>query len=262
MSASSVTIIAYHAIDEGPGPVCIGPSTFERQVRGLAEAGCTFLGMDAVVGHLTSGAPFPRRAVALTFDDAYESVHRHGLGLVDSLGLTATVYPVTSELGGHNRWDAASGAMPELPLVSRSQLDELVSAGWEVGGHTHTHRPLTSLEPGVVRDELVRSNELLEDLLGHEVATFAYPYGRHDSAVRSTAAREYRACLAIGAERAHVGAALDRVGRVDAWYIQRGWQVAALARPAGDVYLGLRRAARALRPALAPLRRARPRTSR
>lgn len=245
MTRPSVTILAYHAIgDDGPGPVCLPRAIFERQVAGLAEAGCRFLELDDVVAHLRSGSPFPPRAVALTFDDAYESVHRHALPFLDRLGLTATVFPVTSELGGHNRWDAATGAMPELALVSGSQLDELVAAGWQVGGHTHTHRPLTSLAPAEVGEELNRSNAVLEDRLGRAITTMAYPYGCHDATVRTAAAARYDGCLAIGAARARVGSPLDRIDRVDAWYLQRPWQVGLLPRRGGDLYLWARRCAR------------------
>ena len=246
MTAPSVTIIAYHAIDEGPGPVCLRREVFDRQVRGLVDAGCTFLPMSEVLRHLSTGTAFPDRAVALSFDDAYESVHRHALPLLDRLGVTATVYPVTSELGGRNRWDAATGAMPELPLVTVGQLHELMAGGWEVGGHTHTHRALPTLAPHEVADELTASNAILEDTIGSRVSTFAYPYGRHDASTRAAARSRYDACLDIGAARARLGTPLDRVGRVDAWYLQREWQTAALAHRAGDVYLASRRAARAL----------------
>ena len=252
MSGTSVTILAYHAIEDGPGPVCISPATFERQIAGLAEAGCAFLGMDAVLGHLETGAPLPDRAVALTFDDAYDSVHRVALPLLDRLGVVATVFPVTSQLGGHNQWDHAAGTMPELRLVTRSQLHELEAAGWEVGGHTHTHRPLSTLTPQELESELATSDAVLEDELGHTIRSFAYPYGVHDHGVRRQAAARYGGCLVIGASRARPGGSLDRIGRVDAWYLQRSWQIAALPGPAGDVYLAARRLIRGVRARLLP----------
>ena len=252
MSASSVTILAYHAIEDGPGPVCISPSTFERQIGGLAEAGCAFLGMDAVLGHLEADAPFPDRAVALTFDDAYASVHRAALPLLDRLGVVATVFPVTSQLGGHNQWDHAAGTMPELRLVTRRQLHELEAAGWDVGGHTHTHRPLSALTPQEREAELATSDAVLEDELGHAIRTFAYPYGAHDRGVRHQAGARYDGCLVIGASRARLHGPLDRIGRVDAWYLQRSWQVAALPGPAGDAYLAARRLIRGVRARLMP----------
>lgn len=252
MRGSTVTIIAYHALGDGPGPLCVAPSTFRRQIGGLVEAGSTFLGMDAVVAHLRTSTPFPPRAVALSFDDAYESVHRKALPVLDAAGIIATVFPVSSQLGGHNHWDAAIGKMPELPLVSRPQLHELVSAGWEVGGHTHTHRPLPSLTARELDAELATSNAVLEDELGRRISTFAYPYGRHDRRTRGRSAPVYDACLAIGARRAHIGDPLDRLGRVDAWYLQRAWQVGRLSQRTGDLYLGARRLARAARGMVVP----------
>jgi peptidoglycan/xylan/chitin deacetylase (PgdA/CDA1 family) len=241
-----VSIIAYHALDEGPGPICMPAKRFERQVRALHEAGCVALTLGQVVEHVQAGRPFPERSIALTFDDGYRSVHRTALPLLAELGFPATVFPVTGHLGGHNAWDAASLRAPELPLVTEAELGELVSAGWEVGGHTHTHRALPSLCPDEVMAELERSRAVLEDLSGCRVRTFAFPYGCYDDTSRALAAASHDACLVIGAARASLASALDRLERVDACYLGRHWQLRSLLRGrAGDAYLAVRRLGRA-----------------
>lgn len=244
MSTDAVAILAYHAIEPGPGPICLPRRTFERQVGALHDAGCEALSMSQVADHLRSGRPFPDRAIALTFDDAYASVHATALPLLDSLGWIATVLPVTGELGGHNRWDTERGAFPELRLVDRSRLLELHAAGWEIGGHTHTHRSLPAVSPDALGRELHESAAILEDLCQQPIRTFAYPFGHHDPKVRTMAAQRYDVCLAIGARRARTGASLDRLDRVDAWYLQRPWHLDHLHDRAGDAYLGLRRLGR------------------
>lgn len=239
--ADRVTIIAYHAIHDAPSPVCLSPATFERQIEAFHQAGCSVLTMSEVARHISTGVRFPPRAIALTFDDGYETVHRIALPLLSSLGWGATVYPVTGQLGGENRWDSANGRLPRLPLVSTGQLEELVSAGWEVGGHTHTHAPLPGLQGGRLAWEMDTSTAVLEDLLGREVATFAYPYGRCDPASRRAAGARYGLCLGIGADRARLGGPVAELGRVDAWYLQRQWQLRHLHGRPGDVYLAARR---------------------
>lgn len=250
MTADSVAVIAYHAVEEGPGPICLAPRVFERHVHALRDAGCVPLTMTQVGDHLRTGTPFPDRAVALTFDDGYASVVTAAAPVLDRLGWRATVFPVTSELGGHNRWDTSGGVHPELRLVDRHQILDLLDAGWEVGGHTHTHRPLPGLPPAAAADEIDTSTAVLEDLCQRPVRTFAYPYGSHDATARDLAGRRHETCLTIGARRATLGTSLDRVDRIEAWYLQRAWHAEHLHDRVGDAYLGLRRLTRRGRAAL------------
>ncbi|HET9052039.1 MAG TPA: polysaccharide deacetylase family protein, partial [Candidatus Dormibacteraeota bacterium] len=75
--SGSAAILAFHAVEDGPGPLCLGPAVFERQVRALAAAGAVGLTVSDVASRLRRGDTLPRRAVAFTFDDGFESVHRH-----------------------------------------------------------------------------------------------------------------------------------------------------------------------------------------
>lgn len=241
---STVTILGYHAVEDGPSPICLSPARFERQVRDLHAGGCTALTVAEIAWHILNGRPFPPRAVAFTFDDGYASVHAAALPLLDSVGYRATVYPVTSQLGGNNRWDLERGSRHALQLVGRSQLQELVSAGWEVGGHTHTHTDLRHATPHAVLEEIETSTAILEDLCSRPILTFAYPYGHNDASSRSLASSRHAACLVIGADKARLGSALDVLPRVDAWYLQRPWQVRHIHGRPGDAYLALRRIGR------------------
>lgn len=228
----------------------MAPVEFEGVVMQLVEDGCSLVRVDDIVARWRAGTPLPARAVALTFDDAYESVHCVALPLLASFGVPATVFPVTSQLGGHNEWDAGRGSRT-LELMGEAQLRELVAAGWEVGGHGHTHRSLPGLTPAEVLEEVVTSNAVLEQACGLAPRTFAYPYGNHDPATRALVASHYDACLTIGASRATAADPLDRLPRVEAWYLRRPWQVRAIHGPAAGLYLlarrGLRAAGRATR---------------
>jgi len=50
-------------------------------------------------------------------------------------------------------------------------------AGLTVGSHAHSHHKLATLDDESQRNELIGSKQILEDRLGREVATLAYPYG-------------------------------------------------------------------------------------
>lgn len=235
-------ILAFHAVEDGPGPLCISPAVFARQVAALASSGATAFTVTELARRLRSGQ-LPERAVAFTFDDGYASVHSAALPILASHGFVGTVYPVTSQLGGTNEWDAPHRAAT-LRVLDRSPLVELADSGWEVGGHTHTHQPLRGLPDREVRQELSASQSVLEDLLGTSVESFAYPYGLWDTTSRSVVGGAHLACLGIGASLTRSSSPGDLLERVEAWYVRRPWQLRHLHDPAGRAYLAARRAGR------------------
>jgi peptidoglycan/xylan/chitin deacetylase (PgdA/CDA1 family) len=69
----------------------------------------------------------------------------------------------------------------------------------EIGSHSVSHVRLTTVDDIRLRRELVDSKAMLEDAVGHEVVSFAYPYGDWDERCEA-AAREasYRfACTTV-----------------------------------------------------------------
>jgi peptidoglycan/xylan/chitin deacetylase (PgdA/CDA1 family) len=55
----------------------------------------------------------------------------------------------------------------------------------EVGSHSHSHLDLTRLPLNEVLQDLLKSREILQELTGREVKSFAYPYGRYNNDVIS-----------------------------------------------------------------------------
>jgi peptidoglycan/xylan/chitin deacetylase (PgdA/CDA1 family) len=58
----------------------------------------------------------------------------------------------------------------------------------EVGAHTVTHSVLSALPAAAQRDEIQRSKAHLEEILGHAVSNFAYPYGTRSDYTAGTVA--------------------------------------------------------------------------
>jgi peptidoglycan/xylan/chitin deacetylase (PgdA/CDA1 family) len=55
-------------------------------------------------------------------------------------------------------------------------------AGMTVGGHTHQHRPLSTLSETEMKEDLSRCKTLMDENLGaHRLKPFSYPYGKSDS---------------------------------------------------------------------------------
>lgn len=255
-TTTTIPILCYHAIEEGPGPLRIPPDLFRSHVDALRSCGAVTLSMADVARHIKAMKPFPSQAIALTFDDAVESVFSVAFPLLKASGFIATVYAVAGYLGGRAEWNADEA--DRFALMSSNDLKRLYQSGWEVGNHTYTHPLLTELDQESIADEVRRSSEVLNDLLGTSPRSFAYPYGAHDVRSRAVVRDVFDSCVTIGARKATVAAPHDRIDRIDAWYVRSPHRVRALHGAAIDSYLTLRRWGRALQNLRRPPRRVTP----
>jgi hypothetical protein len=64
--------------------------------------------------------------------------------------------------------------------LDRVQIREMAANGMVFGGHTFSHRYLTSLSFDSKCIDITRSLDIIYDLTGKDVLTFAYPYGHYD----------------------------------------------------------------------------------
>jgi peptidoglycan/xylan/chitin deacetylase (PgdA/CDA1 family) len=186
-------ILAYHAVaDLGADPVLaeygVPPALFAAQLDDLSGHGWEFVDLDAVLTALDDGEPLPRRAVLLTFDDAYVDLLETACPLLQARGIPAVVFAVADLVGASNLWDQRKGAAA-LRLLDADGLRELPERGVEVGSHTATHRSLPRVDRGELGDELAGSAATLEGLGLPRPRAFSYPYGDADGGL-ATAVEE------------------------------------------------------------------------
>jgi len=168
----------------------IRPQALEAQMRHLLRRGYRPLTLSDA---LAEGAP--RRALAVTFDDAYTSILSLGLPILERLGVPATVFVPT---------DSADAAAPmtwselaqwkdgehgdELRCMSWEELRQLRDAGWEIGSHTCSHPHLTEIGAERAERELRDSRSACEERLQKHCRALAYPFGSYDATVMELAA--------------------------------------------------------------------------
>lgn len=167
-----MAIFCYHKvtsrIDFGIGTRL--PSDFQQDVRWIASL------------------PLAVRP-EIIFDDGYEDTFQAAFPILEAFGLKAAVFVITDAIGKLNNWDANFfGAFRHLSL---RELRALSEAGWEVGSHGATHRALPTLSPKAQREELIRSKQYLEDILGKPVQRISFPFGMFDQ-------RTLELCQAVG----------------------------------------------------------------
>lgn len=141
---------------------------------------------------------YGKKYLMITADDGYQDNLTRMLPLLEKYGYKAVVYVVTGE--GYNRWDVEHPTNPDtkVSLMSCEQVKALAASGHvEIGGHTLTHLPLSKLTPEQQAHEIQENKRQLEALLGHQLLSFAYPYGdMNESAKEQAIAAGYRFAVA------------------------------------------------------------------
>lgn len=174
-------ILAYHAIaDLGDDPRLaeygVPPRLFEEQLDALIGAGWSFVALDAVLAGLAGEGALPRKALLLTFDDAYADLLEVACPIMAERGLPGVVFAVAGKLGGTNEWDNRHRATT-LDLLDADGLRAVEANGIEVGSHTVSHHPLTELPEAELEGEIAGAAALLEQAGLPRPRTFSYPYG-------------------------------------------------------------------------------------
>jgi peptidoglycan/xylan/chitin deacetylase (PgdA/CDA1 family) len=85
----------------------------------------------------------------------------------------------------------ATDLIDRAGFLDPGQILGLRDAGWEIMGHTASHRNLRSLSSAQVEDELFRSKTILEGM-GVTVKNLVYPYNKSSEMIRAVARKYYR----------------------------------------------------------------------
>jgi peptidoglycan/xylan/chitin deacetylase (PgdA/CDA1 family) len=184
----NVPILLYHHVFPCPTPNWLETDMdlFEFQMRYLGRHGYQTITTMQLREAILQGAVLPPKPVIITFDDGNENIFKYAFPIMERYGLKGTIYVITERLGYEN-------------FVSVDQLKELSAVGWEIGSHTITHADLTTLSPSQLEEELLGSRLRLEEVLGMEIHSIAYPYGLFNSEVANSALKHgYITAMGLG----------------------------------------------------------------
>jgi peptidoglycan/xylan/chitin deacetylase (PgdA/CDA1 family) len=186
-----VPILLYHSISETPpdwiAPFTVRPDVFARHLELISSLRCQVLSVSQMVDRLEAGSPWSDRVVVLTFDDGFADMADVVAPVLAERGFPATLYVTTGALSG--RRSGLASRLPPAATLEWRQLPGLEQAGIEIGAHTQSHPALDVLSAPEAFAEIRDSKSCLEDELGHEVRSFAYPHGHHDRRVISMVQR-------------------------------------------------------------------------
>ncbi len=139
-----------------------------------------------------------KKFLILTADDGYKDNLTRMLPLLEKYDLKATVFVVSDET--HNRWDTDHPTNPDtkIGLLTPDEIRALDQSGRvEIGGHTLSHAKLDELPKEEQRREILENKKQLEEILGHPILSFAYPFGNlNDSSKQEVKAAGYELAFA------------------------------------------------------------------
>ncbi len=173
-------LLMYHHVAPRPAGarikgLYVTPKLFQQQMAELNDAG--FIAPDYNSILTTANQPGPPRAeVFLTFDDGFADVFENAAPILRQHGFRAIQFLVADLIGKTSEWQIPSGDVPGK-LMDKSQVQEWLAAGNQIGSHTLTHPRLTQIPVSQAREEISASRKKLEDMFGRPVHHFCYPYG-------------------------------------------------------------------------------------
>ncbi len=176
--SKNIPILMYHSISHSANPkfkqFAVPPAQFAEQMVYLSTHGYTPL----TVTQLVTGAVehLPEKPVVLTFDDGMADFFTDALPVLTRHNFPATLYITTAFVGGTCDWLRREGESARR-MMTWKEIVLAHMAGIECGAHSHTHLQLDMLSLPQAQHEILTSKHMLEEHLGQNVPSFAYPYG-------------------------------------------------------------------------------------
>lgn len=188
-SAGQVTcpiLLYHHVLDiEPPTSYYISPAEFETEMNLLHDWGYTTIPISLLVQAITKGAALPPRPVVITFDDNNEDNYTNAFPIMQRLGFSGVLYLISSRIGSKD-------------YLNKTEILQMVAAGWEVGDHSMSHPNLVN-NPDLLWNEAVQSRLDLEAELNLPIDTFAYPFGvANESTMSKISKYGYKAAMGLG----------------------------------------------------------------
>lgn len=170
-----IPVLMYHGIRECDGcarpyfETHTTPHAFEAQMSYLRQSGYHTLTPGEAVRALTTGSATSKHVV-ITFDDGYRDFYSCAAPVLAAHGLSATLYLVTGFM------EHPHTAPKQESYITWAEARELQASGIQIGSHSVTHGRLREQNPAQREQELGDSKRRIEDVMGCEVESFAFPY--------------------------------------------------------------------------------------
>lgn len=186
-------VIMYHRVikdesEKGVHGTYVTVKQFDEQMKYLKNKGYeTVTFEDLLNNKYKQRFDKDKKWIMLTFDDGYKDNYENAFPILKKYQFKGIIYILDGVK--YNKWDVDDKNNPEkeFPLMNVEELLEMQKYGIEFGGHTSTHPKLAELSLENVKKEIILSKNNIENLVGKELLSFAYPYGSLNEDVKKIA---------------------------------------------------------------------------
>ena len=176
-----VPVIMYHRVinnpeNEGVYGTYIYEDMFKKHLQYLKDKNytvITFKDLDKIGWR--NRFEKDRKYIILTFDDGYKDNYDLAFPILKEFNFKATIFLMGSLT--YNEWDVKAGGERKFSLMSVEMIKEMQDYGIEFGAHTFNHPKINTLSNEEIAHQIVDVRKPLEEKIGKEIITFAYPYG-------------------------------------------------------------------------------------
>lgn len=174
-AVDSAVVLVYQRVGEAKQhPLeSVTRAQFEAHLAQLKHDGFTVMKLRDIVAALTAKKALPERAVAITFDNAFRSVHREAWPRLQAAGFPFSVFVAT---------DAVDAKDPDI--MSWDELRTLADAGIAIESRGASNRPLWRLDEATQRSDIKKGRARVEAEIGNPPWHFAYPSGEQNATLR------------------------------------------------------------------------------
>ena len=171
LETNEIPVLCYHQVrdwipsDSKSARVFILPvDGFKEQMKLLHDQGFNSISPDQLIDYMKGRGKLPSHPVMLTFDDATESQYVNALPELDKYNYKGVFFIMTVVLG-HKRY------------MTTDNVKQLSLQGHTIGCHTWNHEEVTKYKEEDWITQLDKPVKELENITGHPIRYFAYPYG-------------------------------------------------------------------------------------
>ena len=176
---ADLVVLQYHHVDDStPQATSTSRSLFEAQLQMISELGLNVIPLGEGTRQALSTEDNTDNQVAISFDDAYESVYSFAAPVLERYDMPYTIFVNTNSVGARG-------------YMSWQQLQELannkqVTIANHSSDHAHLARKKGESEQAWsqrVDRSLDDAHTALKKRMGSSEPLFAYPYGEYDEGV-------------------------------------------------------------------------------
>ena len=171
-----IPITMCHGITDG-----LSLERFEQYLRIASELGFSTINYDQLYAWLTGAGTLPAHPLMIDVDHPVRSVPAEMFPLMQQYGFIGNLFVNTGYF--QERCGNTAGDDRRSMCATWDQIHQLMTSGWTIGAHTHTHPNLSELsltdQTGeALREEMDTNNALLEKHLGLKPLVFAFTGNR------------------------------------------------------------------------------------